>query len=102
MLLNVEDRDRLKALAKARGVSMARLLQDSAMGESYDRRDRDVMIAELDNANRLLGNMAGNLNQLAHHANMAGSLVELASLETAIAHVSELRAEVSESLRRVR
>jgi hypothetical protein len=100
--LSAAEKAQIKALADARGVSMARLMKESTLSESYDRRDRDVMIAALDTAGRLLGNMAGNLNQLAHHANIAGQLVAHADLERALGQVHELRAEVSETLRNVR
>ena len=75
MMMSDGDHARIKAIADGRGVSMARLLQESALSESYDRRERLAVIAALDSANRLLANIAGNINQLAHHANVAHELV---------------------------
>ena len=81
---------------------MARLMQESALSESYDRRERLAVIAALDAANRLLANIAGNINQLAHHANMAQELVAHAELETALGQVREVRDELGEALRQIK
>jgi hypothetical protein len=102
MLMSEQDHARVKAIANERGVSMARLLQESALSESYERRERLAVIATLNRQERLLGNMANNLNQLAHHANMAQQVVAQQDLEGALTLVRGLRAEVSETLRQVR
>jgi ribosomal protein L17 len=102
MLMSDEDRSRIKAVADARGVSMARLMQESALSESHDRRERMAMIAALDTANRLLANIAGNLNQLSHHANMTQELLAHAELETALGQVRDLRDELNETLRLIK
>jgi len=102
MVMSEQDHARIKAIANERGVSMARLLQESALSESYERRERLAVIATLNRQERLLGNMANNLNQLAHHANMAQQVVAQQDLEVALAQVRDLRAEVSETLRQVR
>jgi Bacterial mobilisation protein (MobC) len=102
MRMNPQDHARVKAVAVQRGVSMARLMQEVALSESYDRGDRVVMVAALDAANRLLANIAGNINQLAHHANMAQQLVAHAELETALGQVREVRDELTDVLRQIR
>ena len=84
------------------GVSMARLMQESALSESYDRRERLAVIAALDAANRLLANIAGNINQLAHHANIAQQVVAQSELEDALGQVREVRDELGEVLRQVK
>ena len=102
MVLSEQDRARIKAIADGRGVSMARLLQEAALSESYDRRERMAVIAALDSANRLLANVAGNINQLAHHANVAKQPVAQADLEHALGQVREVREELAEVLRQVK
>lgn len=102
MMMSDQDHARIKAIADRRGVSMARLLQESALSESYDRRERLAVIAALDSANRLLANIAGNMNQLAHHANVAQQPVAQADLEHALGQVREVREELSEVLRQVK
>jgi hypothetical protein len=102
MLMSEDDHARIRAVAEGRGVSMARLLQESALSESYDRRERLAVIAALDSANRLLANVAGNINQLAHHANIAQQLVEHTQLEQALGQVREVREQLSEVLRQVK
>jgi hypothetical protein len=84
MRINAADHARVKALSQRLGVSVARLLQESAFSEAYDRGDRVVMVAAPDAANGLLANIAGNINHLAHHANMAQELIAHAELETAL------------------
>ncbi len=102
MRMNSHDHARIKAVAADRGVSMARLMQESALSESYGRRERLAVIAALDTANRLLANIAGNINQLARHANIAQQLAATADLETALGHVRVLREELGETLRQIR
>ncbi len=102
MVMSEEDHARIKAVADARGVSMARLMQESALSESYDRRERLAVIAALDDANRLLANIAGNMNQLAYQANVAQQVVAQSELEDALRQVRELRDELSEVLRQVK
>ena len=102
MLMNADDHARIKTVADQRGVSMARLFQESALSESYNRQERLGMIAALNRQERLLGNMANNLNQLAHHANIAGQLVAQGDLERAIGEVRDLRSDVSDTLRQLR
>lgn len=102
MLMSDEDRARIKAVADQRGVSMARLMQESALSESYDRRERLAVIAALDSANRLWANVAGNINQLARHANIAGQVVAEGELEDALSQVRALRDELGEVLRQVK
>jgi len=102
MMMSDKDRARIKAVANERGVSMARLMQEAALSESYDRRERLAVIAALDTANRLLGNVAGNINQLAYHANIAGQVVAEGELEDALRQVREVRDELGEVLRQVK
>lgn len=102
MMMSDGDHARIKAIADGRGVSMARLLQESALSESYDRRERLAVIAALDSANRLLANIAGNINQLAHHANVAHELVAHTQLERALGQVREVREQLGEVLRQVK
>ena len=86
----------------SRGVSIARLLQESALSESYDRRERLATIAALDSANRLLANVAGNINQLAHHANIAQQLVAHTELEQTLRQLRDVRERLTEALRNVK
>jgi Bacterial mobilisation protein (MobC) len=101
MLMSDQDHARIKQVADSRGVSIARLLQESALSESYDRRERLATIAALDSANRLLANVAGNINQLAHHANIAQQLVAHTELEQTLTQLREVREQLVEVLRNV-
>ena len=72
------------------------------MSESYDRRERLATIAALDSANRLLANVAGNINQLAHHANIAQQLVAHTELEQTLRQLRDVRERLTEALRNVK
>jgi Bacterial mobilisation protein (MobC) len=50
----------------------------------------------------LLANIAGNINQLAHHANAAQELVAHVELETVLGQVRDLRDELGETLRQIK
>ena len=102
MRMNAADHARVKVVAARRGVSVARLMQESALSESYDRDDRVVMVAALDATNRLLANIAGNINQLSHHANMAQELVAHSELEAVLGQVRAVRDELGAVLRQIR
>lgn len=47
MVMSEDDHARVKAVADKRGVSMARLFKESALSDSYDRRERLAVIAAL-------------------------------------------------------
>lgn len=102
MVMSEQDHARIKAVADTRGVSMARLFQESALSESYDRRDRVVIVEALDSANRLLANIANNINQLARHANTEQRLAERTELEDAMGQVRNMREQLGEVLRQVK
>jgi hypothetical protein len=96
--LSDAERDLLAAKAQAGGVSVARLLVDAAVGVSeVDPGERAPgVMADLMRVRRLLANVAGNVNQLAHVANQSQLLPaerELRELEQEVKIVlGELRA----------
>lgn len=67
---NPAEEEQLRARAAVRGVTIPRLLFESAMSSNIvtasDRRDA---IAEVFAVRRLMANVANNVNQLAHFAN---------------------------------
>ncbi len=77
MVMSEDDHARVKAFADKRGVSMARLFQDSALRESYDRRERLAVIAALDSANRLLAKLGCKVSSFASPALHSGHVQAL-------------------------
>lgn len=63
----------LKAKAAGYGISVARLVVESALSKDGDSHtDRQAMIQELAQIRTLLGRVSSNVNQIARHANSTG------------------------------
>jgi hypothetical protein len=88
------ERDRLRARAAELGVSVPRLMVESALSGVETPSDRRRMVAELFETRRLLATVANNVNQLAHAANISGQVSESQRLEQTLAEVDELVADL--------
>jgi hypothetical protein len=89
--LTEEERDQLRARAAALGVSVPRLLIESALGGAAGMApDRQREVAELFEVRRLLATVANNVNQLARLANTTGELGMQGRLEDALAEIEEV------------
>lgn len=88
--LTVEERDQLRARAAELGVSVPRLMVESAMSGVETPTGRRRMVAGLFETRRLLATVANNVNQLAHSANISGQVHEGRRLERTLAEVDEL------------
>lgn len=91
----------LLAAAAAAGVSVPRLLVESALAERGETvTERRQLAAELFGAFRVLSGVANNVNQIAKVANSTGELVEqtsavLAAVERATVRVDRLLEELA-------
>ena len=104
--LNGRERDELVKRARARGLSVTRLLVDGALELPLPRpqvsvadRDRELidgLVGELDEVRAELGRVGNNLNQMAHGANITRELPAARRLEEALA---EHRALTSQLMR---
>lgn len=56
---------------------MSRLLVESALARVETAAELQRVVVKLNRFERLLGNLANNVNQLAHQANIAGQVVAL-------------------------
>jgi hypothetical protein len=83
--LTVEESAALRLKARRLGVSVPRLLVESALAEHDTATDRRDLMATLFGLQRLLGNIANNVNQLARKANIDDEFPEAA--RPALAHV---------------
>ena len=98
--LSAEEHAALRSRAQTERVAMSRLLVESTLDEqAAGRRVDGARVTELLELRRLLGNATGNLNQLAHAANMAGRLVAEEQLVTVLAEVRELNRRIGAELR---
>lgn len=98
-----EEEARLVVLAERHGVTIPRLLVQSALevGEQEVLPERRRVIEELFLLRRDLAGEASNLNQLTHHANESGVLRgELADTLAAVRACAEQVNETLEALRR--
>jgi hypothetical protein len=92
--LTQKERDQLRARAAELGMSVPRLMVESALSGVETPTERRRMVAELFDARRLLATVANNVNQLARSANISGQVHEGQRLEQTLAEVDELVAEL--------
>jgi hypothetical protein len=85
------ERDQLRARAGELGVTVPRLLVESALAEgTVTGTERRAEMVELFEVRRLLATVANNVNQLARLANTAGEVPVGQRLETAVEDVEEI------------
>jgi hypothetical protein len=96
VLLTVQEQAQLRARAGALGVSVPRLLVESALSGVETPAERRGWIAELFELRRLLATVANNVNQLARTANTTGELPSRAWLTRTLGEVDELLMELRE------
>jgi Bacterial mobilisation protein (MobC) len=94
--LTVAEREQLRARAAELGVSVPRLMVESALSGVETSTDRRRMIAELFEVRRLLATVANNVNQLARSANISGQVDAGRRLEETLGEVDELLARMRE------
>jgi hypothetical protein len=102
-----EEREALEERAQARGVSVARLMVDSALERPLPESQPNPSFAErlpyyeiLDGLQRELGRVGNNVNQLARHANTSGEMPTAERLEVALEEArAAIRAVQAESVR---
>jgi Bacterial mobilisation protein (MobC) len=92
--LSESEREQLRARAAELGVSVPRLMVESALHGVETPTDRRRMVAELFEARRLLATVANNVNQLARSANISGQVSERERLERTLGEVDELIAQL--------
>jgi hypothetical protein len=94
--LTEAEREQLRARAAQLGVSVPRLLVESALSEVETPTDRRRTIAELFEVRRLLATVANNVNQLARSAHISGQLDAGRRLDATLGEVDVLLARMRE------
>jgi hypothetical protein len=100
--LSPAEREQLDRLAAKKGVSVGRLLVESALSGTWDRDLRQSTLTSLWRTDRLLANVTGSLNQLAHQANIAEQIVAERQLRKELEELAGVRGELTEVLKAVR
>jgi Bacterial mobilisation protein (MobC) len=99
VLLTEEERDQLRARAGELGVSVPRLLVESALSGVKTPAQRRSWMTELFELRRLLATVANNVNQLARVANTSEELPVSGRLSRTFGEVDGLAAELREWMR---
>lgn len=91
-----EEEAKLLQLAEAQGVTVARLLVESALAgdASETPTERKQVIVELFGIHRLLANVSNNVNQIARHANAGDEFPDDAA--ATLAYVKKLAFRIRE------
>jgi Bacterial mobilisation protein (MobC) len=92
--LTQKERDQLRARAAELGMSVPRLMVESALSGVETPTERRRIMAELFETRRLLATIANNVNQLARAANISGQVSEGRRLEQTLRDVDELVAQL--------
>ncbi len=94
MKLTTAERDELAARAAELGVSVPRLLVESALHGARTPTERRLEIAELFEVRRLLATVANNVNQLARTANITGQVPTATRLEGTLSNIEGIIARL--------
>ncbi len=82
--ISERERAALSAKAERYGISVARLLVESALSKGGESRaDRQALIMELAQIRTLLSRVSSNVNQIARHANTTGEFPDDAAAAVA-------------------
>ncbi len=73
---------------------MSRLLVESALAQVETKAERQRVVVKLNRFERLLGNLANNVNQLARQANIAGQVVAVGRVTGYLDELAEMRDEL--------
>jgi len=92
--LTEEERDQLRVRAAELGLSVPRLMVESALSGVETPSERRRMVAELFETRRLLATVANNVNQLARSANISGAVASERRLDETLGEVDELVADL--------
>ena len=92
--LTEAERDQLRGKAAELGVSVPRLMVESALSGAEMPTERRRLVADLFETRRLLATVANNVNQLARSANISGQVAERERLEKTLGEVDELLADL--------
>ena len=100
--LTVEEQQQLRERAAQLGVTVPRLMVESALAGTQTLTERADIRLRLDQLVQLLANIANNVNQVAHQANIEGRAVRREWFEENVEGIQDLRGKIEDLLREIR
>ncbi len=100
--LTAEEQQRLRERAEQLGVTVPRLMVEAALAGTQTLTERADIRLRLDQLVQLLANIANNVNQVAHQANIEGRAVRREWFEENVEAIAELRGVIEDLLREIR
>jgi hypothetical protein len=100
--LTVEEQQQLRERAAQLGVTVPRLMVESALAGTQTLTERADIRLRLDQLVQLLANIANNVNQVAHQANIERRAVRRGWFEQNVDGIGELRGVIEGVLREIR
>jgi hypothetical protein len=97
--LTATEQAALKLRARAQGVSVPRLMVESALSDGETSTDRRDLLAQLFGLHRLSANIANNVNQLAAKANSENTFPTAAG--PVLAHIERLLQRIDDTIDQV-
>ena len=100
--LTSEEQQQLRERAGELGVTVPRLMVEASLSGTRTLTERAELRLRLDQLVQLLANIANNVNQVAHQANIEGRAVRRAWFEENVEGIQNLRGQIEDLLREIR
>lgn len=100
--LTSEEQRRLRERAVELKVTVPRLMVEAALAGTQTLTERTEIRLRLDQLVQLLANIANNVNQVAHQANIERRMVRRDWFAENVEGIQELRGEIEDLLREIR
>ena len=100
--LTPTEQQQLRERAAQLEVTVPRLMVEAALAGTQTLTERADIRLRLDQLVQLLANIANNVNQVAHQANIEGRVVRREWFEENVERIGGLRGEIEDLLREIR
>jgi Bacterial mobilisation protein (MobC) len=100
--LTPTEQQQLRERAAQLEVTVPRLMVEAALAGTQTLTERADIRLRLDQLVQLLANIANNVNQVAHQANIEGRAVRREWFEENVERIGEMRGELEDLLREIR
>jgi hypothetical protein len=100
--LTPEEQQQLRERAAELDVTVPRLMVEASLAGTQTLAERAEIRLRLDQLVQLLANIANNVNQVAHQANIEGRAVRREWFEENVEGIQDLRGKIEDLLREIR
>jgi hypothetical protein len=100
--LTSEEQQQLRERAADLSVTVPRLMVEASLSGTRTLAERAELRLRLDQLVQLLANIANNVNQVAHQANIEGRAVRREWFEENVEGIQDLRGQIEDLLREIR